>query len=159
MILGWYACTSDEKPEDKSKENKKDSVLPKNDTLNAKIGIEIINKDFQTGDPADPKDIKEYNVMVYNLTNNTNKNIRGIEADVMINNKINGNEVKKVKVYYEGNIPAGGTVGYKALYPYNKFSDKDIALKNVDLKDIKYDSSVLIIMYTDGVKETINNQF
>lgn len=154
MILGWFACTSDEKQQDKSKENK-DSVLLKNDTLNTKVGIEIINKAFQSGDPADPKDIKDYNVVVYKLSNKTPKNIRGIEADVMINN-VNGNEVKKVKVYYEGNIPPGETIEYKALYAYNKFSDKDIALKNVDLKDIKYDTAVLIIMYTDGTKETIN---
>jgi hypothetical protein len=151
MILGWYACSSD-RSTDSDKKNSKDSTKLKKDSLDSKVGIEITGKEFQTGDPADPKDTRDHNVIVYKLTNNTDKNIKEIEADVVLNDNT-GNEVKKVKITFSGLIPKGTGKEYKASYNCNQFSDVDIRLKTLDIKDLKFDSIVTMITYEDGTKE------
>jgi len=153
MIIGWYACTSDSdnKVKDtKSVDSLKNQTTPKNDSLNSKIGIDIIGKEFQSSSAADPKD---YVVIIYKLINNTNKSVRAVEADVIIYDA-SGNEVKKLKITDNELMDAGAEKQYKALYNYNAFSDKDVALKNVELKNIKFKSNVLKITYQDGTTES-----
>ena len=153
MFAGWYACTSDNAPDkNKTQDTTKKTIKPKNDSLNKKVGIEISGKDFQHGDPKDPKDTKDYNLIVYKLTNNTDKNIRQVEADIVISD-LSGNEVKKVKIAYIEGIPANGSKEYRALYNYNAFNEKDAAMKSMDIKSIKFDSNVLRIEYHDGTVE------
>src|SRR5438128_233705 len=112
MVIGWYACSSD--GDKKTGENKtgSDSLKFKKDSLDRKIGIEMLRKEFQN---ADSKDNRDYNVIVYRLTNNTDKNIKEIEADVLLNDA-SGNEVKKVKITFNDKLPAKGNKEYKALY-------------------------------------------
>lgn len=155
MVTGWYACSTnkDNKLKNgKDTESSKDSTKPKNDSLNSKVKIEIINKEFQNSSTADPKD---YNVIVYKLTNNTGKNMKEIEADATIYD-LSGNEIKKLKITELEAIPANTSKEYKALYSYNAFSEKDVNLKNTDLNSIRFDSNVLLILYEDGTKETGN---
>jgi len=154
MVTGWYACSTKDNKLKNSKDTElsKDSTKPKNDSLNAKVRIEIISKEFQNSSAADPKD---YNIIVYKLTNNSNKNMKEIEADAMIYD-LSGNEIKKLKITELEVVPANTSKEYRALYSYNAFSDKDVNLKNTDLKSIKFDSNVLLIMYEDGTKETGN---
>src|ERR1700681_3423353 len=76
-LLGFYGC----KPDNTSDNNKpqdsvKTKVKPKNDSLSRKIGIEITGKEFQHGDPKDPNDKKDYNAIIYKMTNKTDKDIR-----------------------------------------------------------------------------------
>jgi hypothetical protein len=121
-------------------------------TANSKLKIEIINKEFQNSSSADPK---EYNVVLYKLTNNTSKNMKEIEADVVIYD-LSGKEIKKLKISELEVIPANASKEYKALYGYNAFSDKDAALKNTEMKNIKFESNIIKIIYQDGTKETGN---
>jgi hypothetical protein len=151
MILGWYACSSD-RSTDSDKKTGKDSMKLKKDSLDSKVGIEITGKEFQNGDPADPKDTRDHNVIVYKLTNNTDKNIKEIEADVVLNDNV-GNEIKKVKITFSGMILKGTSKDYRALYYCNQFSDADMRLKTLDIKDLKFDSNVTMIIYEDGTKE------
>jgi hypothetical protein len=129
-----------------TQDSSKNTLKPKNDSLNKKVSIEITGKDFQHGDPKDTNDIKDYNVIIYKLTNNTDNSLRQVEADVVIND-LSGNEVKKVKINYIEGIPAHSGKEYRALYNFNAFNEKDAALKSMDLKSIKFDSNILNIGY------------
>ncbi len=151
MIFGWYACSSD-KSTDTDKKISKDSTKMKKDSIDSKIGIEITGKEFQNGDPTDPKDTKDHNVIIYKLSNNTGKNIKEIEADVVLND-ITGNEIKKVKITFNGVIPKGTSKDYRALYNCNQFSDVDMRLKAIDTKDLRFDSNITMIAYDDGTKD------
>jgi hypothetical protein len=51
-------------------------------------------------------------------------------------------------------MDAGAEREFKGLYSFNAFSDKDIKLKDTELKDMKFDSKVTTIIYEDGTKET-----
>jgi hypothetical protein len=142
FFIGLAGCGSDK---NKPVENKQTGTFQK-DSLDAKVSIEIASKEFQTASASDPK---EYVVIVYRLMNNTNKTIKGLDADVQINDE-SGNEIKKVKIMEAEQMVPGADKQYKALYSYNAFSDKDVKLKSIDLKNIKFDSKVLTIIYEDG---------
>lgn len=150
IFVTIYGCSSNDK--NKSTDNKNDSLksTTQTDSLDMKIGINIAGKEFQTASASDPK---EYVVIIYKLINNTKKRVKVVEADVIIRDAA-GNEIKKVKIMDNEPISAGIEKEYKALYNYNAFSDKDVALKNVELKDIKFESDVLTIIYDDGSRDT-----
>ena len=136
----------------KSSENKNtgsDSVKSKKDSIDSKLGIEVLRKEFQSSSDKDPKD---YNVIVYKLTNNTSREIKEIEADVMINDA-SGNEIKKVKITFVDKLPSKSNAEYTALYYCNQFSDPDMRLKSMELKDLKFETSILAITYNDGSKD------
>ena len=152
MILGLNGC----KTEDKNKlaEDKKTDTLSnlktEKDSLDIKVGIDITGKEFQ---PASASDPKNYVVIIYKLMNNTNKKIKGVEADVMIFD-LNGDEIKKLKIFDNELMAAGAEKKYRGLYSFNAFSDKDVKLKDIDLKNMKFESKVMMIIYEDGSKET-----
>ena len=51
-------------------------------------------------------------------------------------------------------IPAKGSKEYKGLYNFNAFNEKDVLLKTVDMKNLKFNISVVRIGYRDGTNET-----
>jgi len=150
LVLYLTGCKQQVKPQQETGKDSTRTKAPQNDTLNAKLKIEIINKEFQSSTASDPKD---YNVVTYKLTNNTAKNMKEIDADVVISD-LSGNVIKKIKINELDVIAAGDSRDYKALYSCNAFSNKDMALKNMELKNIKFESTVLSITYQDGTKET-----
>ena len=150
IVLGFAGCAQDSNK--KTTENKKtgsDSVKTKKDSIDLKVGIEVLRKEFQSGTDKDPKD---YNVIVYKLTNNTAKEIREIEADVMINDT-SGSEVKKVKITFVDKFPSNANTEYTALYNCNQFADPDMRFKGLELKDLRFETSVITITYKDGSKD------
>jgi hypothetical protein len=52
-------------------------------------------------------------------------------------------------------MDAGAEKEYKVLYSFNAYSDKDVELKDIDLKSMKFQSKVTMIVYEDGTKETM----
>lgn len=154
IIAGMNGC----KPgSDSNTDLKKDSTKTgsiRNEDINKRITIEIKSKDFQHGDPKVPSDDKDYQVINYGLTNNTNKNIKQVEADILIND-LAGNLIKKVSFSFVNGVPANGKVEYKCLYNFNAFNEKEVMLKSVDVKSLKIDVSVVRIGYSDGTVETL----
>lgn len=150
MLLYFTGCAqdSDKKTVD-SKTTGKDSTKPKPDSIDSRIGIEIVKKDFQS---ADAKDTKDYNVIVYKLTNKTGKIVKEIAADLTLNDE-SGNEIRKVKIAFIEPIQPGASKENRALYYCNQFADADMRLKSIDMKNIKYDAYIRSLTYDDGSKE------
>ena len=153
----WVGCKPETNP-DINKKITQDSITskvkPKNEILNQKATVEITNKEIQNGDPKDPKDIKDHLLVTYKLTNNTDKNIKQLDADIILND-LAGNELKKLKISYIEGIPAMGYKEYKGLHNFNVFNEKDALLKSLDLKSIKYDVNITGITYQDGTTEPV----
>ena len=149
FLLGFGGCAQNTDKKTTDKTSGSDTVKIKKDSIDNKVGIEILRKEFKTGDD---KDSKDYNVFVYKLTNNTAKEIKEIEADVMLTDAA-GNEIKKVKIAFVDKIPSKVAANYTALYYCNQFADPDMRLKATELKDLKYETSVVNIVYNDGTKD------
>ncbi len=157
LFSGLYGCKSDNTSDNKnSLDTTKAIIKPKSDSLNKKIGIEITGKDFQHGDPKDPTDVKDYNVIIYKLTNNTPKNLRQIDADVTITD-LSGNTIKDVKIAFIEGISAGGSKEYRGLYHFNAFNEKDAAFKSQQLKNLMFVTNIMRIEYQDGTTELGTN--
>lgn len=153
LMIILNGCKTQDKLQQKEGRDSSGTIKsPQSDSLNAKVKIEIISKEFQTSTAADPKG---YIVIIYKLTNNTNKKIKEVEADVIIYDE-HKNEIKKVKIIDNELMDAGLEKEYKGLYSFNAFSDKDAGLKNLEFKNMKFESKVLMIVYEDGTKETRN---
>ena len=148
-ISGLYGCNSNNDSNNNKTQDSSKTVKPKNDVLNEKVTIEVKNKASQHGDPKDPKDARDYNAITYKLTNNTDKDIRQVEADVMIED-LAGDEIKPVSISYIEGIPAKGNIEYKGLYNYNAFNEKDVLLFSTDIKSLKFNSNIVRIGYRDG---------
>ena len=152
VFLLFNGCKQETSDNKNTVDTTKKSTKTKINNLKGKVNIEITGKDFQHGDPKDPADAKDYNVIVYKMTNNTGKEIRQVEADVSIND-LASKEIKKVSISYIEGIPVKDSREYKGLYNFNAFNDKDAALKSTDLKNIKYDIDLVSITYRDGTVE------
>lgn len=149
IVLVFSGCAQDSDKKTSDKKPGSDSVTTKKDSIDNKIGIEIVSKEFK---PGNDKDTKDYNVVVYKLTNNTAKEIKEIEADVLINDA-SGSEVKKVKITFVDKLPSKASANYTALYNCNQFADPDMRLKTAEMKDLRFETSVLNIVYNDGTKD------
>lgn len=114
--------------------------------LNKKVGFEITKKGFNSSGFLDEI------TFTFELTNNTNKDIEGVQGSVIITD-IFGNEIKGINLAYDDGIPAGESILYSGAVDYNQFIDNDNKLKQTELSKLKYTWSVEQIIYTDGSME------
>jgi len=91
--------------------------------------------------------------MTLKFTNETNKNIKGVEG-VLTFYDIFDNKILATKISYDEGISANGSKIWKVGRDYNQFMDEDIKLKNKELQNLKYKWEVNTIVYEDGSKET-----
>jgi len=153
ILTGLNACKSDNDNQSVTKDSTKTGKI-KNEDINKRVTIEITGKELQHGDPKIPSDTRDYIALTCKITNNASKEIKQVEADMMIND-LAGNELKKVTISYLGSIPVKGNIEYRGLYSYNAFNEKEVMLKSVDAKSIKIDVNIVRIGYRDGTFETL----
>jgi len=129
---------------------KKDEAEQKevSNDLNKKIGFEITKKTFVNRDY-----VAEQN-FTFKITNNTDKDITGIQGTVVMNDLFDNN-IKSTMLTYDEGIKAGESKLYTATMDYNQFMESDIKLKGTELEKLKYEFDVDTIIYTDGTKESI----
>ncbi len=121
-------------------------------TENKKVTLEITNKGFHEADYMSG-DYQDQITMDLKFTNNTDKEIRGVEG-VLTFYDIFDNKISATKVSYDKGIPANESKVWKSGTDYNQFMDEDVKLRNTELKDLKYKWEVSTIIYADGSKET-----
>ncbi len=135
--------SGDKKPEETKKKEESSAG-----DLNKKIGFEVTKKDFMKNNYFAEQGF------IFKLTNNTDKDIEGIQGVVKFND-IFDNEIKSTKITYDEGLVVRESKLYKGTLSYNEFSDDDVKLKQTDLEKLKYTFEVDAIIYTDGTKENI----
>jgi hypothetical protein len=129
-------------------ETSKDGEKPKiSNDLTKKVGFEIMKKGFSSANYSSSI------TFTFQFTNNTDKDIEGVEGLVTFND-IFGNTIKEVNLSYDKGLKAGEIKLYSPVIDYNQFMDSDTKLKNTELSKLKYEWQINKIVYTDGSIET-----
>ncbi|WP_333646560.1 zinc ribbon domain-containing protein [Lacrimispora sp.] len=105
---------------------------------------------------ATPKDtskwlFNDYVNMVFEITNNSDKDIKGIEGALTISDLF-GKEILRVGCDFTGNtIKMGETHTESDLsYECNPFIDEDMKFFNTDYNDLQFSYDILSIVFSDG---------
>lgn len=89
--------------------------------------------------------------MVFNITNNTDKPIQGIEG-VLVTKDLFGKEIIKSECDFTGHIIQPGET-YKnedLAFEINNFMSDHMELYNTEFKDLKFEYTVKQIVFEDG---------
>ncbi len=97
-------------------------------------------------------DYEEYITYNFIIHNKSNKDIRAIKGVISFTNLF-GDEINSLGFVYDEPIKSGRKNNYNATTDYNNFIDKDRALRNKDLKDLKVIWKPEKIIYSDGSTE------
>lgn len=147
----------------------RDSLKSELDTLKANIEEAEKETTVQDGDvtvlvtnktvtPKNPDQwiFSNYVNFVFSITNNTAKDIQGIQGELNISDLF-GAEIMTVGCDFTGEtIAAGATITNDDLsFECNEFIDEHMKLYNEEYKDLKFTYVVKQIVFTDGtVKES-----
>lgn len=118
------------------------------------VTVTVIDKG-QLPKDTDQWRFSNYCTMVFQITNNTNKDIQGVEGNLAVKDLFN-KEIGTMGCDFTGQvIPSGQTVTEdKMTYEVNEFNDNDTKFYLTDFKDLKFEYTVTQIVFTDGtVKE------
>jgi hypothetical protein len=113
---------------------------------NDKVNLIIEKKGIFEGDFSDQI------TMNFKFTNNTDKDIKGVDGVITFYD-IFDNEIKKLNISYDKGITVDTPKTWEAGFDYNQFMDEDIKLKNTDLENLKYKWKINTIVFDDGSKE------
>ncbi len=117
-----------------------------------KVTLEITDKGFHQADYMSGS-YQDQITMSLKFTNNTDKEIRGVEGALTFYD-IFDNEISAKSISYDKEIPAKESKVWESGIDYNQFMDEDVKLKNTELKNLKYKWNVSTIVYVDGNKDT-----
>jgi hypothetical protein len=87
------------------------------------------------------KGFSEYNYQEYisykfAFENKTDKDIKAFTGRIIFNDLFD-KEISSLNLTYDDGIPANSTKNWNAQTDFNQFMDKDVALKNKDVEDLK----------------------
>ena len=185
MCFGLVACANstnssptgqEDKPSYEELESQLEAMTKERDSLKSeldtlKANIEEAEKEttVQDGDvtvlvtdktvtPKNPDQwiFSNYVNFVFSITNNTAKDIQGIQGELNISDLF-GAEIMTVGCDFTGEtIAAGATITNDDLsFECNEFIDEHMKLYNEEYKDLKFTYVVKQIVFTDGtVKES-----
>ena len=185
MCVGLTACTNSsdsttasqaDKPSYEELETQleaitkeRDSLKSELDTLKADIEEKEKETTVQDGDvtvlvtdkTVTPKNTDQwifsnYVNFVFSITNNTEKDIQGVQGELHISDLF-GAEIMTVGCDFTGEtIAAGATITNDDLsFECNEFMDEHMKLFNEDYKDLKFNYIVKQIVFADGtIKES-----
>ena len=147
----------------------RDALQSELDALKAEDEAEKAATTVQEGDitvlvtdktvtPKDPDNwiFSNYVNFVFSITNNTEKDIQGIQGEVIVNDLF-GKEILTVGCDFTGEIiPAGTTVTNDDLsFECNEFMSEHMKIFNENYKDLQFIYVTKQIVFTDGtVKES-----
>ena len=106
---------------------------------------------------ADNWIFSNYVNFVFSITNNTEKDIQGIQGTLTINDLF-GVEIMTAECDFTGEtIGAHTTVTNDDLsFECNQFMDDHMKVFNTDYRDLNFEYTVKTIVYTDGTVKTLN---
>lgn len=99
-------------------------------SLSEAVGVSCLKKSLSK------YEYQEYIIYKFLIQNKSDKDIRAIKGRIVFSNLFD-DEINSLSFVYDQPIKAGKDVRWNAQTDYNKFMNKDVALKNKDLKDIK----------------------
>lgn len=98
-----------------------------------------------------------YATFVFELTNNSDKAIKGVQGILHINDLF-GTPIMDVKCNFTGHTiqPNETYVNKDLSYEVNEFRDKDMKLYNEDYSDLNFEYEPTTIVFTDGTSVTLS---
>lgn len=98
-----------------------------------------------------------YATFVFELTNNSDKAIKGVQGILHINDLF-GTSIMDVKCNFTGHTiqPNETYVNKDLSYEVNEFRDKDMKLYNEDYSDLNFEYEPTTIVFTDGTSVTLS---
>ncbi|WP_299180714.1 hypothetical protein [uncultured Aquimarina sp.] len=113
------------------------------DNLLDVVKVQCVQKGYQE------YDYEEFITYKFLIENKSNKDIRAIKGNIVFTNLF-GDEINTLSFVYDDPIQSGRKINYNATTDYNQFIEKDRALKNKDLKDLKIIWEPLKVIFYDG---------
>lgn len=92
---------------------------------------------------------QDYITYKFAFENKADRDIRAFSGRLTFYDLFN-KEIKIINLTYDEGIPAHSTVNWSATSDYNQFLDKDVALKNKDLDNLKVKWVPEKIIFLDG---------
>ena len=93
----------------------------------------------------------DYITYTFTFKNKTDKNISGVKGLVTFYDMFD-EEIKGLRLSYDGGVKAGQTINYNAQTDYNQFIDEDVKLKNTKLEKMKVVWQPEQLIFSDGDK-------
>ena len=94
-------------------------------------------------------DYQEYITYKFAFENKSEKDIRAFTGNLVLSDLFD-KEISSINLTYDDGVPARSTKKWNAQTEYNQFMDKDIALKNKDVEDLKVNWIPTKIIFKDG---------
>lgn len=107
------------------------------------LTVSIFQKDFVE------HRYREYLTYKFAFENKTDQEIRAFKGRVAFNDLFD-EEISSLNLTYDQPIAAGETITWNGQTEFNQFVDRDVRLKNKDLKDINMVWEPEKIMFTNG---------
>jgi hypothetical protein len=101
-----------------------------------------------------PTDYDEYIELVFIISNNGDKDIKGIKGVTEYRDMF-GDIITSVIVSYDEGIKAGETKEYITGIDFNRFDEKDIRLVTAKTEDIKFSFIPKTIIFQDGTEISV----
>lgn len=117
----------------------------KSTDLEDAVEVEVVSKNFESGDY---RDWLSFN---FRYTNNTDKNIRGVQGTIIFYD-IFGNRIYASKLSYDEGIEANRAVAEEAGVEYNQFMDDHVKLRTTKLENLDYEWNPDMVIFEDGTK-------
>ncbi|MEQ8910289.1 MAG: hypothetical protein RIC95_13910 [Vicingaceae bacterium] len=111
--------------------------------LNKVVMVSCFDKGFKE------VDYQDYITYKFVIKNNSDKNIRAVKGNITFTNLFD-EPISSLNFVYDQPIPAGQEVKWNAQTDYNQFVDKDKALRNKDLEDLKVVWKAEKVIFEDG---------
>lgn len=134
----------------------KDMSAGNTETTSDKIKVDVIDKANVSRDIYNGV-FSPYVKLSINVTNNTDKVIKGISGTLQINNLFGKKIIENTCDFTGQQIDVNSTVNFDNLsLEINEFIDEHNRLYNENFDDLKFVYKVNSIVYDDGTTETIN---
>ncbi len=92
---------------------------------------------------------QDYITYKFAFENKKDKDIKAFTGQIIFNDLFD-KKISSLNLTYDDGVPANSTKNWNAQTDYNQFMDKDVALKNKDVEDLKIEWIPEKIIYKDG---------
>ncbi len=87
---------------------------------------------------------------LYELRNNTDKDIQSFAGNVFFTDDRSGEQIKGVRLVYDGGLAAGETKRFTHFVQFDNFSETDLALRDLPKDATRLRFEIKEITFTDG---------
>jgi hypothetical protein len=131
--------------QEKQEEIARQQAQEKRARLGAILSVSLVDKGYTE------YDYQEYLTYTFSFRNMTQKDIRAFTGKIVFQDLFE-REISSISLTYDEVIPADSTIQWNAQTDFNPYIDKDVALRNKKLENIKTAWYPQQILFTDGSK-------